>query len=124
MTRILIVDDDSRLLRLFSEVLNLPDYQVRTASSGTEALSAAEGWTPDLAIVDVMMPGKGGLTTIMELRQLLPDLRTIVITGKVPGEAKVLEEIASSFGSSEVLHKPFSNEELRAAVRKAVGSSS
>ncbi|WP_455381585.1 response regulator [Salinispira pacifica] len=121
MPRILVVDDEPEILRLMNHILDVGSYQVRTASSGAEAIKLAGEWRPDLAIVDVMMPGMGGLATIMELRRSRPELRVIVMTGHVPEEAGVLGEIASSFGSSEVLRKPFTIEELRALVSAAVG---
>lgn len=120
MWRILAVDDDPVILQLVREILKMPDYELRTATSGIEALNIVETWQPDLVISDVMMPGKGGLATVLELRQKLPKLRVIIMTGQVPEEARVLDEIASAFGSGTVLYKPLAIVELRDAVRNAL----
>jgi len=120
MWRILAIDDDPEILQLVREILNVPDYELRTVSFGTEALNLVESWHPDLVISDVMMPGKGGLATVLELRQKYPELRVIIMTGQVPEEAHVLDEIASSFGSGTVLYKPLAIAEIRDAVRKAL----
>ncbi len=122
MARILVVDDDPMILQLLVEILKRSGYEVRTTTSGEEAVRIAEEWLPNLAIVDVVMPGKGGLETIMELRQLVPATRILVLTGRVPTEAKVLDQLAAAFGASTVLRKPVPNEVLLQAVQTALSS--
>ncbi|HUX14036.1 MAG TPA: response regulator [Spirochaetia bacterium] len=122
MARILVVDDDPMILQLLVEILNKPGYDVRTTTSGDEAIRISEAWLPNVAIVDVVMPGKGGLETIMELRQLVPKTRILVLTGRVPTEATVLDELAASFGAGSVLRKPIPNEVLLQAVETALAS--
>jgi len=121
MQRVLVVDDDPAILKVTSEVLRRAGYEVRTAENGHESLNVAREWQPDVAIVDVLMPEKGGVETIMEMRQENRDLRIIIITGKVRTQGAILEQLAASFGSGKVLYKPVSNVELVAAVKELTG---
>ena len=56
-TRILVVDDEPNICALLSATLRLTEFEVRTASGGSEALIAAEEFEPDLVVLDVMLPG-------------------------------------------------------------------
>jgi CheY-like chemotaxis protein len=123
MARILVVDDEPAILKVTTIALTRAGHEVRSVTSGAESLPLAREWKPDLAIVDVMMPEKGGVETIVELRQENPKLRIIIVTGKVRADAGVLEQLASSFGSGKVLYKPVSNAQLLEAVAAMTGGS-
>src|SRR4030042_5909035 len=96
--RILIVDDEVRMHRLFE--INLgPRYQIRTASSGEEALGVAKGQNITLLITDLKMPGLSGLALLREARKILPDLPVIIMTAYGTGEGAVqgVEEGAADY---------------------------
>jgi DNA-binding NtrC family response regulator len=79
--KILLVDDEERLLHSISQRISLLGHIPLTASSGQEAIDMARQTHIDLAIVDFKMPDMDGLVTITKLKELLPDLRTVLLTG-------------------------------------------
>ncbi len=79
--KILLVDDDPTLRRLFGEFLRSTAYEVLDASSGPEALRLAVSEHPDIVILDVMMPGMDGFETCARLREL-SDVPVILLTAK------------------------------------------
>ncbi len=79
--KILLVDDEERLLNSMAQRLTLMGFEVMKASSGTKAVEIAEKTQIDLAIVDLKMPDMDGLITITRLKEILPDLETVLLTG-------------------------------------------
>ena len=69
MKRILVVDDERNLLRLYEKELSEEGYQVLTASSGREALECLGGTTIDLVILDIRMPEMDGLETLRQIME-------------------------------------------------------
>jgi CheY-like chemotaxis protein len=80
MARILVVDDSRTVCALFTRVLS-DKYEVKTSGSGEEALELLSGWTAELALVDINLPGIDGFETLSRLRERHPNLRTALITG-------------------------------------------
>ena len=117
MIRILYVDDEADLREIAVMSLELdPEIQVRTAASGAEALEQAKQWQPALILLDVMMPGMDGPTTLAALRAD-PDTSEIpaaFITAKThPRHVTDLKAL----GARAVLAKPFDPMSLAANVR-------
>src|SRR3972149_5463516 len=113
---ILVVDDDPEVQDVVSTVLERDGYQVRTASSGEEGFAALEARTPDLLILDVMMPGMDGHEVCRRLKAdpLWSTLPIIMITAKMD-----LEDVVQGLelGANDYVTKPFYYEELLARVR-------
>lgn len=105
---ILVVDDDPHILELVNIQLTKAGYSVQKASNGLEALELLEEIIPDLAVVDVMMPGMDGYTLTKKLRAEA-DIPVLLLTAK--GE---LEDKEKGFlaGSDDYLVKPFEPKEL------------
>lgn len=82
MIRVLLADDQALVRGALAAMLGLePDIEVvAQVSSGDEVLSAARESTPDVALVDVQMPGKDGITAAAELHRALPSCRIVVCT--------------------------------------------
>ena len=114
---LLIVDDDSTLLRFLKEYLEREGYTVSAAVGGQEALRAFYAARPDLVIVDVMMPGMDGWELTARLRELA-DTPVIMLTAKT-GEADKLRGFR--LGVDDYVTKPFSLAELGARVRAVLG---
>jgi DNA-binding response OmpR family regulator len=117
--RILVAEDDSAIANMLVKILEVR-YEVHCADSGTEALAIADRVKPQLALLDVMMPGLDGYSTAQRLR-LLPGLKNIAIvflTAK-SGPMDVVKGIQS--GARFYLAKPFKIDELLAKVKKALG---
>ena len=107
--KILVVDDDPNILELVNIQLTQAGYNVQKASNGFEALALIEKDYPDLAVVDVMMPGMDGYTLTKKIRSET-DIPVLLLTAK--GE---LEDKEKGFlsGSDDYLVKPFEPKELQ-----------
>jgi len=79
--KILLVDDEERLLNSMGQRLALMGFEVMKASSGTKAIEIAKKNQIDLAIVDLKIPDMDGLVTINRLQEITPDLKTVLLTG-------------------------------------------
>lgn len=107
--KILVVDDDPNILELVSIQLTQAGYTVQKASNGFEALTLIEEDYPDLAVVDVMMPGMDGYELTKQIRSET-DIPVLLLTAK--GE---LEDKEKGFlsGSDDYVVKPFEPRELQ-----------
>jgi DNA-binding NtrC family response regulator len=79
--KILLVDDEERLLNSISQRISLLGHTPLTATSGHEAINIVKQTSVDLAIVDLKMPDMDGLVTITKIKELKPDLKTVLLTG-------------------------------------------
>lgn len=79
--RVLVVDDESEVLELLSRFLAGKRYRVQVARSGEEALQFLERQRADLVLLDIYMPGLGGLETLRKIRTLKPAPPVVVISG-------------------------------------------
>ncbi|MCF8092374.1 MAG: response regulator, partial [Desulfotignum sp.] len=77
---ILLVDDEERLLNSMAQRISLLGFAPIKASSGIKALEIAKTTRIDLAIVDLKMPDMDGLVTITKLKEMVPDLKTVLLT--------------------------------------------
>lgn len=109
MLKILVVDDDPNILELVSIQLTRAGYSVQKASNGREALALIEEEYPDLAVVDVMMPGMDGYTLTREIRSFT-DIPVLLLTAKGELEDKERGFLA---GSDDYVVKPFEPKELQ-----------
>ncbi len=117
MTHILIVDDAKAVRESMSVVLKKAGYDVTEAADGEQALATLSAQSFDLAIVDIWMPRKNGLSLLQEVRAQRSDIPIIIVSGGGPGAP--LERsaaLADIYGAAEVLFKPFENLELLDAV--------
>lgn len=107
--RILVIDDEALILDLAVMLLTALGYEVVTAESGEEGLAMAEREKPSLVLLDYMMPGMDGMSTLREMRQRFPDTYVIMLTGK--GNEEVAVEVMKA-GAADYILKPFSNQDL------------
>src|SRR5437868_14195691 len=112
-TTVLTADDDPQLLRLIARNLQLEDYDVLVASDGKQALEQIEQHSPDLALLDVMMPRMDGFTVCQRVREFSA-VPIIIVTARGQDQDKVR---GLDLGADDYLTKPFSIEELLARVR-------
>ena len=111
--RILVADDDPTLLGFIQEYLVNESFEVLTAANGTDALRLAYREHPDLAVLDVMMPGMDGWEVTARLRELV-DIPIILLTAKT-AEADKLRGFR--LGIDDYITKPFSFAELSARIQ-------
>ena len=113
---VLVADDDEDILQLVSFRLERAGYTVVTAADGQQALAAARQHQPDLAVLDVMMPGLNGYEVTRQLRAdpATAAIPVILLTARVQ-EADVSRGFEA--GADDYLRKPFSPQELRSRVQ-------
>lgn len=110
--KICIVDDEAKILRFISANLKSVGYEVVTASSGEELLEKYDLISPDLILLDIMMPGQDGFYVLEELRKF-SDIPVIMLTARGNPQDKVQ---GLNLGADDYLTKPFSLDELFARV--------
>ncbi len=111
-SRILVIEDDAEIRTLLSVLLKRAGYLVEVAGDGTAGIHAFRTNPADLIITDLVMPGKEGLETIVDLNREFPDLKIIAISGGgVDGQDNYLNA-ARLCGASMTFRKPFINREL------------
>jgi two-component system KDP operon response regulator KdpE len=113
MDRVLVVDDDEAIQKLVSVNLQIRGYAVAVAGSGEEALRLFDADNYDLLILDLVLPGLGGLDVCTQIRQQ-SDVPIIVLSAREDEDLKVR---ALDAGADDYVTKPFSHEELLARVR-------
>ncbi len=114
LKKILLVDDETLILKSLFHLLESRHYTVVVAASGVQALEAVQKTNFDLIITDMRMPGWDGIETIKQIRAFLkencrPPIPEVIISGYA--DADKYEE-AQALGVSAYLFKPFENEEF------------
>lgn len=116
MSSILVVDDDTQVLDVMSEMLKLEGHQVTLAENGKQAVEQVEAEAFDLVITDLIMPEKEGLETIADIRKLRGPVPIIAISGGGRIGPTDYLETARFIGADATLAKPFGRDELINAV--------
>jgi len=101
--RVLIVDDEEELVSALVERLNLRGFAAHGVTTGAEALRVLDGQEFDVVLLDVKMPGLGGLEVIRRIKGSRPRLEVILLTGH--GSVKSIEE-GMALGAFDYLMKP------------------
>ena len=110
---ILVVDDEPQIRRVMSVSLPARGYVVRTASDGEQALDEIRKQAPDLVVLDLVMPGMGGLEVCRRVREF-SSVPIIVLSAKGSESDKIA---ALDMGADDYVTKPFSLDELLARIR-------
>lgn len=118
---ILVADDEPSILLSLQFLLQKAGYQVRTARNGEEALQAVEAATPDLILLDAMMPKRDGYDVCQSLRAdpAYRDIPIIMLTAK---GRDIERQKGLALGATDYVTKPFSTRELVETVRKHLGA--
>jgi CheY-like chemotaxis protein len=117
MARILVIDDDSLIRETLRRMLEGAGHEVTEAEDGAAGLKAVSAQRPDLVVTDIYMPGKEGIETIRELRQIVPGLKIIAISGSSWSSGHDALSSAKLLGADRTLPKPFRREQLLASIR-------
>lgn len=117
--RLLFVDDEDELISALVERLELRGIDATGATSGDEALELLREDHFDVVVIDVKMPGIGGLDVLRTISRRYPDVKVILMTGHGSSEDS---EIGRRLGAVAYLQKPVDLEDLLATVRRAMGS--
>jgi two-component system response regulator MprA len=113
MPTVLIIDDDTNLLKMLQRTLVYQDIHVLTATNGLEALPIIDAQKPDMIIVDWMMPEMDGVTLVRQLRAEENNTMILMLTARDAIENRVF---GLESGADDYLVKPFASAELVARV--------
>ncbi len=115
--RVLVIDDDAGLRDYLGALASRQGYVVFSVPTGEEALQKLEDARPDLVTLDLVLPGIDGLETLRRLKERMPDVPVVMLSGH--GQARNIVE-AMKLGATDFLRKPFEVEELEVSFQKAL----
>ncbi len=115
--RVLVVDDESDITELLTYNFRDAGYEVRTATDGMAAVSAAQRWLPEAIVLDLNLPGLDGLA-VCEMLRLLPSTRDIPILMLTAWASEQARVTGLRLGANDYLTKPFSPRDVVARVSK------
>lgn len=118
MANILVVEDDSDIRDLMTNILKDAGHQVILAKNGDEGIATYQQNQTDLVITDIMMPEKDGIETIRELKKINKEVKIIAITG-YRGRFNRLPA-AEFLGAQETLLKPFTKADLLSTIDRLI----
>lgn len=118
--RVLLVEDEVNIFEAISFILSRDGWEVHGHGNGATALEEVARHSPDVLVLDVMLPGRSGLDILRDLRKdaATVDLPVLMLTAK--GQSKD-RDLALSLGANAYLTKPFSNAEMVATLREVAG---
>ncbi len=114
--KVLIVDDEENFVDLLSERLETRGFKVGRAYNGSDAVSSIKAEDYDVVLLDVMMPGKDGITTLKEMKQIRPLTEAIMLTGHGTVETGIA---GMKLGAYDYLLKPSDIETLQKKINDA-----
>jgi CheY-like chemotaxis protein len=117
MAHILVIDDDPLLRQLITHALEEAGHTVLRCENGRKAIAHLEHDDADLLITDVIMPEMDGIETVRAVRRLRPALPILAISGGGPGGTSHYLGMATAFGATAALPKPFRPLDLVALVK-------
>jgi len=124
MATILIIDDDPQVCDLLEQVLRKEGHQVHSALNGEEGICLYRQHLPELIILDILMPEKEGLETILDLRREFPNVMVIAMSAASEGAKIDLLELAQRLGAQYRMSKPFQLQTVIELVNTALNNRS
>ncbi len=120
MHKVLIADDEHNIRHILDFSLHSEGFDVVSATNGEDAFTLAVNENPDLIILDVMMPGQGGVETCRQLKadERVADIPVILLTAKASRQDR---EEGKAAGADEYITKPFSPQKVIHAVQGFLG---
>ena len=114
MERILVVDDEIAICNLLRKFLDLKGYEVYTALDGPAAIAKVKEFRPHIVLLDIMMPGMGGIQVLKEIKKVDPRAGVIMVTGVGDNE---LGRRALELGAYDYITKPVNFDYLETVLR-------
>jgi two-component system, response regulator RegA len=115
---ILLVDDDATLRERLARALRERGFDVRTAGSADEAMTLVRAESPEMAVLDLKMPGRSGLDLLRDMKEQDPSTKIVILTGY--GSIATAVD-ATKLGAVAYLPKPVDADEVMAAFQRAIG---
>ena len=116
MAKILIVEDDDEVRDVLKTLLREEGHEVFEASDGNEAMEQFRLMPADLVILDIVLPDKEGLETIIDLRRTHPNVKIMAMSGGGRTSPQDYLDMAKRLGAVEVIAKPFSIDDFLRSV--------
>lgn len=114
--RILLVDDDNEIIETMRTVLGSKGYEIMVARDGNQGLAMAEKESPDLVVLDMMMPKRSGFLVLERLRRAKKEMLPVIMI--TANEGSRHRAYAEMLGVSEYLRKPFAMDKLVDSVER------
>jgi DNA-binding NtrC family response regulator len=118
--KVLFVDDEEDYVRTLAERMDMRDVGSTIALDGNQALKKLEGEVPDVMVLDLRMPGPGGLEVLEKVKKKYPGVEVIILTGHGSHQD---EQTARQLGAFDYLNKPTDLEGLLGVIKKAYAKS-
>lgn len=112
--KVLVVEDESNIRSFITVNLDITNFDVKEASSSEEALKICENYVPDVAVLDIILPGMDGYELCKILRDKFPNMAIIMLTAKAQDMDKI---IGLDLGADDYMIKPFNPMELVSRIR-------
>ncbi len=109
---IVIADDDALVREAYKAALEQRGHSVLLAEDGAAAIALVEATAVDLVLLDILMPNKEGLETLIELKRRFPQVRAFAMSGGISHTPTDFLTVASKFGADAILRKPFAPQKL------------
>jgi CheY-like chemotaxis protein len=116
MSLILVVDDEPDFRETVRRLLEIEGHEVIEAASGDDGIEKFRALAPDLIVIDIFMPNKTGIETILQIRAESPSVRIIAVSGSGGIATGDFLETAKSVGADQTLAKPFRAQQLVKAI--------
>jgi DNA-binding NtrC family response regulator len=115
--QVLVVDDEKIMQDSLPRILTKEGYEVQTTSSGEEAIEKFDRESFDIVLLDIKMPGMGGIETLRRLKEMDPAITILIVTGYPSIDSAVK---AIKLGAYDYITKPFTPDVLRVAINRAL----
>jgi len=115
-TKLLVVDDEEKIIKILTRILSEEGFYLITASTGEEGIEKAKQTPPDIVLMDLNLPGISGIEAMSRIQETYPDILTIILTayGTITSAVEAMRK-----GAYDYLTKPFDNDELLMTIRRA-----
>jgi DNA-binding NtrC family response regulator len=114
--RVLVVDDEEKIRKILTRLLEDEDYRVKSVENGHKAIAILESYKPDIILMDQNMPGLSGIDALVTIKEKYPKITIIIITAH--GEVSLAVD-AIKKGAYDYLEKPFDNDKLLLLINRA-----
>jgi CheY-like chemotaxis protein len=107
VSRILVIDDEADFRTVMRAFLEADGHDVIEAENGQDGLDKFRSCNPDLIVTDIYMPVLNGIETIRKIREEMPDIAVIAVSGGAGGQATAMLQLAGDAGANRTMEKPF-----------------
>lgn len=121
MKKILVVEDDKNIALGLSVRLRANSFEIKLAYDAVTGMTEANRWKPDLILLDISMPGGGGILLAQRIRQLTPIAATPIIFLTASKQPELRTQ-AMELGAADFFEKPYDADALLTSIRRVFGS--